>query len=181
MIYNVFSVLIFEMPEQWEWPSVLFLNTVSRMEMLGSPITLFQNSRLVWWEKLFEAFMQNPFFGCGLGCTHAFENSSFSITLAGDMGYLKRLAELGLAGSLVFISLVGKIGFLVYSAESTFSVRKWLVAYFVAVIFCEASYEFFQLSKGAGFYWMIMGGLLGFRFNKTLDLNDFQYCDRFRI
>jgi len=127
---------------------------VRRFGTLFDIINSLERSRFPWWRDLFERFLNNPFVGCGKGCSHSVIDGRLSLGLGGDMGYLKSLVELGVFGFFLYYAIF--IRLLIKANKFTGINRPILMAYIGSYLIAEFSFEIFQTSKGGALFWIIL-------------------------
>lgn len=111
----------------------------------------------VEWPRAINAFLRNPLFGTGPS----------SITEATDNDYLRWLGELGLAGTLSFLSLLISIAYFIYLKAKRMKQNLRYILYGLLFglfgLLINASYiDVFEASKVAYTFWTVNGIFIGY-------------------
>jgi hypothetical protein len=154
IIYFYFGEFLFQELFNNNFENGIIHGSIRRFGTLFNFIEALERSRFPWWREMFAKFLENPYFGCGRGCSHSILDNQLSLGLAGDMGYFKSLVELGIIGSLlyysIFVRLVMKVKNFSLEGKSIY------LAFIFSFLFAEFSFEIFQTSKGGALFWFIV-------------------------
>jgi hypothetical protein len=136
--------------------------------MISAPIsrasTLFEKGTLTgarissWISVLENAYSNNKLgLGGGRGFTHLRDNSeSLSLGLGADNQYTVNLAELGLAGSIIFF------GSLLYICQFIHpDLKRLYYPYLISCVVSGFALEVFQLSKSGQLFWLNTAYIIG--------------------
>lgn len=113
----------------------------------------------VEWPRAIKAFLKYPLFGKGPS----------SITEATDNDYLRWLGEFGIIGTLLFMTILGKLFLtLFFAAKNSISDRFFIAGIltgYYGLLINAVMIDIFEASKVAFTFWMIMGMMIGYLSN----------------
>jgi len=144
-----------------EEENILLNEAFSNMKVVSAVIPdISVATRLqVEWPRAIKAFLTYPLFGKGPS----------SITEATDNDYLRWLGEFGIVGTLLFMTILGKLFLSLFFAAKNSTSDRFLIAGvltgYYGLLINAVMIDIFEASKVAFVFWMTMGMMVGYLSN----------------